>query len=353
MKKLCTYRFHILAIFIAVFLISSISPAYAKRGKYIIRIATLAPKAVGWAKHIREIFLPSIKKETNQEVKLKFYWNGTMGEEEDYVRLMKEGKLDGAAFSAHGTILACPEMAVLELPFLFQNYDEVDYIREQMINEFDDISENNGFKMVLWTDQDFDQIYSTKYPLKKIEDFTKATFVSCFGSLEKAVLESFGVNPLVRTIKQGSTDIRKDKMNAFIGPALWVVGSQIYPKVKYINPMKIRYSPSTALISLKAWHRIPEKYRKKIQLFRDREMVEFCKKNRQDSLKAYQAMIKYGAQVTPMDPEDFKKIQERCRSLWYRLAGKLYDIKTLEKILSHLKEYRERLERIKSWKLPN
>jgi len=351
MKKY--FKYYIIIVAIISIVVCNSSSVYAKRDKYIIRIATLAPKAVGWAKHIREILIPGLRKETNHEVKLKFYWNGTLGEEEDYVRLMKEDKLDGAAFSAHGALLACPEMAVLELPFLFQNYDEVDYIRQKMINEFDQIIENNGFKMVLWTDQDFDQIYSTKYPLETIEDFQKATFVSCFGSLEKAVLESFGVNPVVRSIKQGSTDIRKDKMNAFIGPALWVVGSQIYSKVKYINPMKIRYSPSTALISLKAWNRIPEEYRKKIQLFRDREMVEFCKKNRQDSMKAYQAMVKYGAQVTTMDPEDFKKVQDRCRSLWYRLAGKLYDVKTLEKLLAHLKEYRERLERIKSWKLSN
>jgi TRAP-type C4-dicarboxylate transport system substrate-binding protein len=325
--------------------------AYGERDKYILRIATMAPKAVGWSKHIREIINPVIRKETNHEVRLKFYWNGQLGEEEDYVRMIKSGELDGAAFSAHGTLLACPEMTVMELPFLFQNYDEVDYIRKKMLDKFDRIAEKNGFKLIFWTDQDFDQIYSTKYPLVRLADFQKSTFVSCFGSLEKSVLESFGVNPIVRTIKQGATDIRNDKMNAFIAPALWVVGSQIYPKVKYINPMKIRYSPSTSLVALDVWKRIPLKYRKKIQLVRNNEMVQFCKKNRQDSLRAYQAMVKYGARLSTMDPDDFKMIQDRCRSLWYRLAGKLYDKQTLETILKHLAEYRDRIERVKSWKL--
>jgi len=330
-----------------------IHPIYGERDKYIIRIATLAPKAVGWSKHIREIMIPVIRRETNHEVRLKFYWNGQMGEEEDYLQLIKSGEIDGAAFSAHGTVLACPEMTVLELPFLFQNYDEVDYIRKNMLHKFDLIAKKNGYKLIFWTDQDFDQIYSTKYPLSRLGDFQKSTFVSCFGSLEKAVLESFGVNPIVRTIKQGATDIRNDKMNAFIGPALWVVGSQIYPKVKYINPMKIRYSPSTSLIALKVWNRIPIEYRKKIQVVRDNEMLHFCKKNRQDSLRAYEAMVKYGAKISTMRADDFQMIQDRCRSLWYRLAGKLYDEQTLENILSHLKEYRERAERVKSWKLSN
>jgi len=324
---------------------------YGERDKYIIRIATLAPKAVGWSKHIREIIIPAIRRETNNEVRLKFYWNGQMGEEEDYLKLIKSDQLDGAAFSAHGTVLACPEMTVLELPFLFQNYDEVDYIRKKMLDKFDLIAKKNGFKLIFWTDQDFDQIYSTKYPLTRLEDFQKSTFVSCFGSLEKSVLESFGVNPIVRTIKQGATDLRDDKMNAFIGPALWVVGSQIYPKVKYINPMKIRYSPSTSLVALKVWNRIPVEYRKKIQIVRNNAMVQFCKKNRQDSLRAYEAMVKYGAEISTLRTDDFKMIQDRCRSLWYRLAGKLYDAQTLESILSHLQEYRERVERVKSWKL--
>ncbi|ETR72865.1 MAG: TRAP dicarboxylate transporter- DctP subunit [Candidatus Magnetoglobus multicellularis str. Araruama] len=347
-KKYCV----LIIIFLVVLTIIS-TPAFGERDKYIIKLATLAPKTVGWAKHIRELIIPVIRKETNHEVRLKYYWNGQLGEEEDYLRMIKSGELDGAAFSAHGTVLACPEMTVLELPFLFQNYDEVDYIRSKMIDKFDRIAEKNGFKLVLWTDQDFDQIYSTKYPLTRLEDFQKATFVSCFGSLEKSVLESFGVQPIVRTIKQGATDIRKDKANAFIGPALWVVGSQVYNKVKYINPMKIRYSPSTALVSLTAWNRIPKKYQQKIQTLRDRDLKQFCKKNRHDSLRAYEAMINYGAKVSTMEPDDFKMVQDRCRSLWYRLAGKLYAEETLEQILSHLQEYRERVKRIKSWKLSN
>jgi len=351
MKFNSKQSFFLLSVFVLVFFTMPMLPAYGERDKYILRIATLAPKAVGWSKHIREIIIPVIRRETNQEVRLKFYWNGQLGEEEDYLRMIKSGELDGAAFSAHGTVLACPEMTVLELPFIFQNYDEVDYIRKKMLSKFDQIAEKNGFKLIFWTDQDFDQIYSTKYSLTRLEDFQKSTFVSCFGSLEKSVLESIGVNPIVRTIKQGATDIRNDKMNAFIAPALWVVGSQIYPKVKYINPMKIRYSPSTSLIALDVWNRIPEKYRKKIQSVRNNEMIQFCKKNRQDSLRAYQAMVKYGAKLSTIEPDDFKMIQDRCRSLWYRLAGKLYDEQTLEDILTHLKEYRDRVERVKSWKL--
>jgi len=351
MKLNATKFSFLLCVLVMVTLFMPILSAYGERDKYILRIATMAPKAVGWSKHIREIIIPVIRRETNHEVRLKFYWNGQLGEEEDYLRMIKSGELDGAAFSAYGTVLACPEMTVLELPFLFQNYDEVDYIRKKMRHRFDQIAEKNGFKLIFWTDQDFDQIYSTKYPLTRLEYFKKSTFVSCFGSLEKSVLESIGVFPIVRTIKQGATDIRNDKMNAFIAPALWVVGSQIYPKVKYINPIKIRYSPSTSLVALDVWNRIPKKYRNKIQRVRNNEMIQFCKKNRKDSLRAYQAMVKYGARLSSIEPDDFKMIQDRCRSLWYRLAGKLYDEQTLENILKHLKEYRDRVERVKSWKL--
>lgn len=88
----------LLSVFILAILSMPVLSAYGERDKYIIRIATLAPKAVGWSKHIREIIIPVIRRETNHEVRLKFYWNGQMGEEEDILLESGTNEVEVAEF---------------------------------------------------------------------------------------------------------------------------------------------------------------------------------------------------------------------------------------------------------------
>ncbi len=42
------------------------------KAKYKFKLASLAPKTMGWAKHVREIIHPALKESTGGEVKLKY-----------------------------------------------------------------------------------------------------------------------------------------------------------------------------------------------------------------------------------------------------------------------------------------
>ena len=123
-------------------------------------MGTLAPKNVGWAIYVDQILVPEIKKASEGEVILKTYWGGIMGDDIHVLEKVEQGVLQGAGLSGGGTFLACEELSVLSLPFLFQSYEEVDYIRDKMIDTFDVYMGKNNFALIAWIDQDFDQVYS-------------------------------------------------------------------------------------------------------------------------------------------------------------------------------------------------
>lgn len=137
----------LLALFVlgAFFLLGLQGEAQAKVAQYRWKFGTLAPKGVGWARHINETVLPAVREATDGNLAIKNYWGGVMGDEEDYIRKMHIGQLQGAGMSGQGAVLVCPEMAVVELPFMFQNYDEVDYIKSKMKQTFDGIMRENGY----------------------------------------------------------------------------------------------------------------------------------------------------------------------------------------------------------------
>jgi len=69
-----------------------------------------------------------IVKLTNGEVIFDWYYGGTMGDDLDIIAKMRNGQLQGGGFSGWGMAMACPNMAIMELPLLFNNYNEVEYV---------------------------------------------------------------------------------------------------------------------------------------------------------------------------------------------------------------------------------
>ena len=315
-------------------------PTQASAKKWVIKMATMAPKSVGWAKNIRNIMHPVIDKATDGNIKLKWYWGGVLGDDKDYIQKMKIGQIDGAALSGQGVVIACPEMAVLELPFMFKNYDEVDYIRVKMQKTFDEIAAKHNYKLVIWADQDFDQIYSIKYPMATLDDFSSAKIITWYGPLEQKVLQKLGASPIPVNVPEIVSSMRQGIADTVISPSIAVVGFQMYTIIKYVNPINIRYSPAISICSLDFWNQFPKKYRDNLDSVRTNEVIEFIKRCRVDSDKAYQAMIKYGMKETKMTQADLDEFEKKCRELWYELAGVQYSRATLDELIHHLEEFR-------------
>jgi len=327
-------------LFVICITVISVNSLNAEQEKICLKMATLAPDNIGWAKHIKRVIHPAIKKATDGNVKLKWYWGGVMGDDKDYIQKMRIGQIDGAALTGQGVVLACQEMAVLELPFMFKNYDEVDYIRIKMREDFDKIAEKNGYKLFIWADQDFDQIYSVNYKMSEISDFKKANFLTWYGELEQSVLFSLGSSPIPINVPEIAASFRQNIVDTFIAPSIWVIGSQMYTVMKYVNPIKIRYSPAAAFITLKSWNKIPENYQKNLLKIRDNEAIIFCNKCRDDSKRAFNAMVKYGIKVSDMNPKSLSEMQSITKKVWHELTDKAYNKKTLDTLIKYLNDFR-------------
>ncbi len=319
------------------------APAFAKQQKkfkYHWKFATLAPDGMGWSKHMKSVIFPVMKSFTRNELSVKVYWGGIMGDEEDYIRKIHIGQLQGAGLSAQGTVMVCPEMAVLELPFLFRNYLEVDYVRLKMDLYFDNLFKKKDLFLVGWVDQDFDQIYSFKYPMNKLEHFAKSRFVTWYGPMEEEMLEILDAGIVPVNVPEVAPAAQQGLVDAAIGPAIMVIGTQMHNKVKYVNPVKIRYSPATIIMTNKALNELPEEYRK--DFYRQRIELGWRYSNlaRQDNVKYLNSLIRYGIEKTEMTPEELKALKDRTMKVWPIMTGRLFSKELLDEVSSHINDFR-------------
>ncbi|WP_028313928.1 TRAP transporter substrate-binding protein DctP [Desulfatibacillum aliphaticivorans] len=331
----------LLCVFSALIAAAFVPGANAEEQQTYWKFATLAPDGVGWAKQIKIHVLPAVEEVTDGSIKIKIYWGGVMGDDEDIIKKLRIGQLDGVGLSGQGVTLACKPMSVVELPFLFRSWEEVDYIKEKMRAQFDQLLADDGYMALAWNDQDFDQMYSTKSPLANLDDFRAAKFITWYGPVEEALLTNLGAYPVKVNVPEAATSVRQGIVDAAIAPAAFVVGSQLYAKIPYVNPIKVRYSPSLILLSMDVWEDLPDEYKE--EFFKRRPDVEkkYCEAVRKDNEKSLAALIKYGLKETKMTEEDFAIVRERATAIWDELAGEEYPEEVLEEVKGHLADYRK------------
>ena len=132
--------FLILLSFIFITFFSSLPQANTKKENikkealYKIRGATIAPDGSPWDNVTKE-FLAAIKKNTNSQIKIRYFNSGILGGESALVKNLAENKIQFWGGSMGAFCLMVPELNIFELPFLFRNNKEVDYIYNNLEDE--------------------------------------------------------------------------------------------------------------------------------------------------------------------------------------------------------------------------
>ncbi len=70
-------------------------PALARAQNVVLKIGTIAPEGSAWAKAFREIN-KELEQKTNKQVTLRLFPGGILGDEEDMLRKIKVGEIQGA-----------------------------------------------------------------------------------------------------------------------------------------------------------------------------------------------------------------------------------------------------------------
>ena len=151
-----------------VFVIFLSTGVYAeKKPKIMIKMATIAPRGSFIMKTIDKIDA-EIRKQTNNEVGIKLYYGAVQGDESDVLRKIRLGQLHGGMFTGNGLGRIASQIRVMELPYMFRNYDEVEYVRSRLRKKMEQFLNEKGYIVLGWNEIGFVYNFS-KVPILSIE----------------------------------------------------------------------------------------------------------------------------------------------------------------------------------------
>ena len=144
---------------------------------YVLKFATLVPTGTSWT-NLLDDWAKEVEKKSKGRLKLKMYPGGVMGDEPDVLRKIRKGQLHGGMFTGYGIGRIYSPARVLEVPFLFKNTRESDYVRKKIMPELEAGFRKKGFELLGWPEVGFIHFFS-KQPVKSIDDLRKSKIWLC------------------------------------------------------------------------------------------------------------------------------------------------------------------------------
>ena len=233
------------------------SNAYAEK-TYTLKFATLIPPDTAWVNSIQK-WSDELKTKSNNRLQLKIYPGGVMGDEPDVLRKIRSRQLHGAFFTGYGIGRIYPPARVLEMPFLFENTDESDYVRQKIMPSIEDGFKEKGYELVGWPEVGFLHFFS-KNPINSLDDLRASRIWLWQGDpMGEAFAAAANISPVPLSIMDVYTQLsaQHGSINTVYNSPFGALAMQWHTKLKYATNVPMTNAIGGLVVSHKFFNKLP------------------------------------------------------------------------------------------------
>ncbi len=246
-------------LFTLALLCCALSPAIV-RAEVVIKLGTIAPEGSAWHDALLRI-RQQWRDLSDGELQVIVYAGGVLGGETEMVRKLQRRGLDAVAISGSGLPQIDSSIDCLNIPLLFDSYEELDYVRRAITADLQEKLESRKIKVLNWAEAGWVYFFA-KQPVKTPDELRKLRLWTAAGFPEtERLFKQFGF----RVVPLASTDmltaLQTGLIEAIDVPPLFALLDRSYQAATYMTDIKWAPLNAATVIHLDAWKRIPEKYR--------------------------------------------------------------------------------------------
>ena len=305
-----------------------------------IKVASIAPEKSPYGDALNKL-AKEWARITNGKVKLVMFFSGVAGEEFDIVRKMRLGQLQGAMLSQMGLSFIDRRTNVLTAPYLLKNNEELDYVLQGMIPEFDKMLLDKNFIPVAYSRAGWLRFFSKSDQIRTPAQM--AVRKLGVSGTEKDFFEGFKkmkFNVVPVEVSESLSALNTGLCDSTFSSPLLVGPLQWFGIANHMLDLKISPFIGAIVIDEKAWKKIPEQYHaemlKVAQDLASKDMNAAIDKLENDAITT---MEKYGL-IRVVPTTDEKKLWEtELAKALPLMAESAFDKATLDKARALLATY--------------
>lgn len=295
-----------------------------------LKVGVLAPDGTTWATNLKKLS-KEISKATDGNVKIKYYFGGAQGDEEDVLRKVRIGQLHGGVFTGKTLGEIYGDFRVLEVPFNFKGD------RDLAKKALDDLEPyiNAGFKKKGFINLGLSEIGSVYFvsnkPINKLDDLKGIKIWAWQGD---KLVDAFVSEMKLVSVPLALPDVLSSLSTGIIGaayaPPLAILALQWNTKVTHLLDLPLTYSFGAFLLGEKAFKKIDKKYQSKVVEIANRHIRKINEGNFKDNKQAMMGLQLSGIKFTKLSGEDIKVADSLRKKMLKKLNGPLFSKKSLE-----------------------
>jgi TRAP-type C4-dicarboxylate transport system substrate-binding protein len=260
---------------------------------YELKFATLAPSGTTWV-NLLEAWAEQVKQESNGRLVFKIYPGGVQGDEPDVLKKIRFGQLQGGAFTGYGIGHIYSPTRVLELPFLFKDIDEIDYVRNRFMPEIAQGYRDNGYELLGWMEVGYVYFFS-RYPISSLDDLKQRRIWLWQGDpLGSAFFEASGLAPVPLSIIDVYTSLSTGLIDTVYTPPLGAIALQWFTKTQYITNVPMANGIGSLVVSRRFYQNLPQDLQKLLKRTGEETGEKLIAATRQDNIVALETLQEKG-----------------------------------------------------------
>jgi tripartite ATP-independent transporter DctP family solute receptor len=239
-----------------------------------------APAADNSTSRAMEIFKTEVERRTNNEIGVDLAPDMRLGGALEIVQKVRAGTIFASWVPASYISRLVPELDVVNLPFVFNSYDEVQLILDGPTGKLIETKlDAKGFKPLFWMDYGGRSMMNAKRPLKTLDDFKDLRLRLTSLELLHATLRALGTTTFATDTKDVYMGLQNGDFDGMEAPYSILNGFGFADNQKYVSDSNHVLDPVLVVANKAAFNKLPPGQQKairdaaKVAAARERKMV--------------------------------------------------------------------------------
>ena len=220
-----------------------------------LKIATLAPDGSSWMKELR-VAAKEIETTTQGRVMVKFYPGGVMGADTVVLRKIRLGQLQGGVLTSSELATVYPDAPIYSMPFMFDNWAEVDRVRDQIDPLLAKGFETKGYKMLGISGIGFAYMMGTKPIRTRAEMNSIKLWIPQNDVIAERVFKLGNISPIPLPLGDVFTSLQTGLVDTVANTPSGAVALQWHGKVRSLVDLPMSFVVGFMVLDMKAYKKL-------------------------------------------------------------------------------------------------
>jgi tripartite ATP-independent transporter DctP family solute receptor len=261
-------------------------------------------------------FADLVAEKSGGKMKVRTFGSGQLGGDAQVISSLQGGTVEMTMVSPGLLVGLVKEFGILDLPFLFNGYKEVDAVLDGPIgkNLLEKLPEKGLIGLGYW-DHGFRNVTNSRRPVAKMEDIQGLKIRVLQIPLFIETFNTLGANAIPMPFPELFTAMEQRAIDGQENPFASIETSKFYEVQKFASTTQHVYNPLVTIFSKRIWDQLSPEERKIVQDAANEAGAYERQVSREMNEKSKENLKSKGMTVTEITPEERARMREKVSAV--------------------------------------